>query len=213
MPRGTTENAKSESDNDTGEEGVETGHFGSEESDENCTDREEALPQESGNPPDRPGVSLRVKTLYRKIVRLLHPDAAGKLSQRELELWYKTQDAYGQKDLFALETILARCDRVGTNQLSISELHSLIREAKSRLEILRRSIVVYSERPGWGFRFLSQTERKKLLRPLRSEMEIEIHVLSREVRSLETRLERARRLANSWYAQRQQDTEQSLLRL
>ena len=55
------------------------------------------------------------KVCIRKIALLLHPDLAGALTKQELELWYQAQRAYAEKDVVLLETILARCDRVGTN--------------------------------------------------------------------------------------------------
>jgi hypothetical protein len=202
--------------NPENEEGAETGRFHQNQADEefgNDTDPGAEAGEYENTVGDRSDESRRVKSLYRKIVRLLHPDAAGQLSQHELELWYQTQQAYEKKDIFALETILARCDRVGTNYLSISGLRSLIDEANDRLEILRRSIVVFSERPGWGFRELSQNEKRKLLRPVRTELEIELRVLVREVSALERRLERSQRLANSWLGRRQDAPEQNLLLL
>ena len=44
----------------------------------------------------------RYKGLYRRIALLLHPDLAGVLTNRKLELWYQTQRAYEQKDVAAL---------------------------------------------------------------------------------------------------------------
>ncbi len=81
----------------------------------------------------RIGRKRQAQKLYRKIALLLHPDLAGVLTKQELELWYQAQRAYEEKDVVALETILARCDRVGTNSRTLSELREFVSQANSRL--------------------------------------------------------------------------------
>ena len=116
--------------------GVEAGRFADQLNDD-LTGARSANRADEGDPtlnedscnrsePGKREIGAKHKSLYRKIARLLHPDLAGVLTQHELELWYQAQRAYEEKDVVALETILARCDRVGTNSRTLSELRELV---------------------------------------------------------------------------------------
>jgi hypothetical protein len=153
----------------------------------------------------------RYKSLYRRIALLLHPDVAGVLTNRELELWYQTQRAYGQKDVAALETILARCDRVGTNILSLSELRASALQANSRLATLRQSIVGLAQLPSWRFLLLSSSEVKVRLRSVRRELEGVIHGLTREAAMMENELARIEAQAERWMRRRKGEGKQLAL--
>ncbi len=64
-------------------------------------------PQDAGDShPDH----QTAKDLYRNIVRLLHPDHHGQLSEARATLWHEAQAAYRRHDLSALHSILARCE-------------------------------------------------------------------------------------------------------
>jgi hypothetical protein len=161
--------------------------------------------------PSEQGEIARYKSLYRKIALLLHPDLAGVLTNRELELWYQTQRAYEQKDVGALETILARCDRVGTNSLSLSELRALVRQANASLATLRQSINGLAQSPSWRFLLLSSSEVKIRLRSVRRELEGVIRGLKREAAMMEHELARIEAQAERWVRKRKGEGKQLAL--
>ena len=188
--------------------GVETGRFDDRLDDERSANRageENATLSEDGrdrSDPSERGESAEHKSLYRKIARLLHPDMAGALTKQELELWYQAQRAYEEKDVVALETILARCDRVGTNSRTLSELRELVVQANSRLATLRRSIDGLAALPSWRFLLLDSAETKTRLRNVRHELEGAVRELIREAIVLENELERIGRRADQWLLRR-----------
>jgi hypothetical protein len=147
-------------------------------------------------------VATRVKKLYRKIVRRLHPDARGSLSGAELELWHQTQAAYHAGDVFTLEVILARCDRVGTKQLRYSELLELVNEAHARLAMLERALVMLAERRSWRFRETTASHRQAMAQELRNELESEIFQLHCEQQALDRRLLMMQQEAEQWMERR-----------
>jgi hypothetical protein len=192
--------------------GAETGRFDDRLDDERTDGRsgdgagaEDATLLEDGrdesDPSDR-GESAKHKSLYRKIARLLHPDLAGALTKQELELWYQAQRAYEEKDVVALETILTRCDRVGTNSRTLSELRGLVMQAISRLASLRRSIDGLAELPSWRFLLLDSAEIKTRLRNVRRELEGAVRELIREAIVLENELERIGTRTDRWLLRR-----------
>jgi hypothetical protein len=152
--------------------------------------------------PGERGESARHKSLYRKIARLLHPDMAGALAKHELELWYQAQRAYQEKDVVALETILARCDRVGTNRRTLSELRALVMQANSRLATLRQSIDGLAKLPSWRFLLLDSAELKTRLRNVRRELARAVRELVREANLLENELERIGTRTDRWLLRR-----------
>ena len=102
----------------------------------------------------------------------------------ELEFWYQAQRAYAEKDVVALETILARCNRVGTNSRTLSELRELVMQANLRRATLRRSIDCLAELPSWRFLLLDSAEIKTRLRNVRRELEAAVRELFREANEL-----------------------------
>jgi hypothetical protein len=153
----------------------------------------------------------RYKSLFRKIALLLHPDLAGVLTKQELELWYQAQRAYEEKDVIALKTILARCERVGTNSLSSSELRAFVRQANARLATLRQSIDGLAELPSWRFLLLSSSEVKVRLRNVRRELEGLIRGLTREATVMENELARIEAQTDRWLRRRKGEGKQLAL--
>ena len=153
----------------------------------------------------------RHKSLYRKIALLLHPDLAGVLTKDELELWYQAQRAYAEKDVVLLETILARCDRVGTNSLTLSELRSYVQQANSRWATLRESIVGLARMPSWRFLLLSSFEVKARLQDFRRQLESVIRLLTSEATKMENELARIEGRADRWVKRRKGEGKQLAL--
>ncbi len=205
--------------------GVEFGRFdgapddGDEEDDDAFVDWSDAEGDEtpegtsdrSDLEPGERGEISRHKTLYRKIALLLHPDMAGALTKQELELWYQAQRAYQEEDVVTLETILARCGRVGTNSLTLSALRACVRQANSRLTILQQSIAGLAGSPSWRFLLLSSLEVNVRLRDVRHELEAVIRALTREATTMENELARIGALADRWVRRRKGEGRQLAL--
>jgi hypothetical protein len=73
-----------------------------------------------------------IKELYRSIVRQLHPDRHGQMTEARKALWHEAQEAYRHHDLNALHSILARCD-AGEAGLGDHSPVSLIRRLTQQL--------------------------------------------------------------------------------
>jgi len=153
----------------------------------------------------------RYRSLYRKIALLLHPDLAGVLTKQELELWYQAQRAYEERDVIALETILARCDRVGTNSLTLSELRAFVQQANLRRTTLRQSIDTLAKLPSWRFLLLNSSEVRDRLTAGRRELEGVIRGLKNEVTMMEDELGKIKQRAERWARRRQKAEKQMML--
>jgi hypothetical protein len=167
----------------------------------------EALEQDR----DESGLVKKLKSFFRKIAMLLHPDLAGLVSEQELELWYQAQRAYEERDIVTLETILARCDRVGTNCRTLSELREFVRQANVRLAALQESITSLGRSPSWQFLLLNKSELQARLMIVRGELRELIRELAQDAALLEQGLQRIERKAERWVKRRQGMEEQLML--
>ena len=107
----------------------------------------------------------RIKELYRKVVRQLHPDANGEFAPRERELWHEVQAAYQARDLDRLEAVAARVeiggDAVASARTSVGVLLRISRELRDALQSVRRQLGMARKQPAWRFR-----EKKSGVGPL-----------------------------------------------
>jgi hypothetical protein len=88
---------------------------------------EEQVPDGSRRYPERHPEKDRSKTLYRKLVRQLHPDRNRNQGWRERELWHEVQAAYQARDLDRLEAAAGRVE-MGLNGASAAlSVHTLLR--------------------------------------------------------------------------------------
>lgn len=95
----------------------------------------------------------RIKELYRKLARRLHPDNGLDLSTRETELWHRTQAAYEAGQVEVLETIfnLLDVDQNGTRSASVSALLRLTADLKKTLRAIKRELTSFRRDIAWNF--------------------------------------------------------------
>lgn len=116
-------------------------------------------PRDFGPEPASP--DARLKDLYRRLVRLLHPDSSGDDSPRARELWHELQEAYRTRDLEGMEAVAGRADlgMHGTAAaLSVGLLRRMIRDLRDALSGMRAQVARARKDPAWNFR-----KRAKLL--------------------------------------------------
>ncbi len=96
----------------------------------------------------------RLKDLYRKLVRLLHPDRNHEQTPREKELWHQVQEAYRAHDLGKMEAVAGRLE-IGlpgaAAKLPIQILLRMTRDLMDALRGLRRQLNEARSHPAWKF--------------------------------------------------------------
>jgi len=141
----------------------------------------------------------RCKSIYRKIVLLLHPDRAGTLDQVQVQQWHRAQTAYRNSDLVTLEAILDGCsDRVF--EKSVSQLKEAVLESEWQLARLKERVDQLKKDPAWNFTSLKgkkQENRERIVhRDIFKEsesLEAELAFLEEELAQFESASRRARR--------------------
>ncbi len=131
-------------------------------------------------------VDRRLKTLYRKLVRRLHPDGKAELSARERELWHEVQAAYQSGDLERLEAAAGRVemgDGGDAAGLPVGTLRRMTAELGRALVEMKKATNRAKRQAAWGFRRLTK-KRAKIEEKRRRELERTLVVAREEFRQV-----------------------------
>jgi hypothetical protein len=111
----------------------------------------------TGRPEPASGLEVQLKTLYRQMVGILHPDRRDPKLDQDLctELWHDLQQAYQSRDLERLRTVYARVEySLGVNtpqQTTVWELRAEADNLRVALRAVKSEIKEASVEPGWKF--------------------------------------------------------------
>jgi hypothetical protein len=103
------------------------------------------------------GFETHLKTLYRQLVGILHPDRRDpKLDPAiSTELWHELQQAYHSRDLERLRTVYARVEySLGVQtpqQTTVWELRAEAENHRVALRAVKNQIRMAQQHPGWKF--------------------------------------------------------------
>ena len=147
--------------------------------------------------PDRPHPDQKsVKELYRTIVRRLHPDHHGHMTDDRKALWHETQDAYRRHDLNALHSILARCGdgEAGLGDHSpVSLIHRLTQQLKAATQSVKREIRGMKRDVAWSYE--TRINNPRFVRQVEEDLEDIVGNLQWNLTDIERELTRLDRLA------------------
>jgi hypothetical protein len=116
----------------------------------------------------------RVRDLYRRLVRRLHPDLRADGSTAVSALWHEVQEAYAASDVARLEILLALSD-IEANRLAdqtLSQLHAVRAELQRSLWALEKSLREAEGEDAWDFARLGPSAdlRMRVERQLKSDL-------------------------------------------
>lgn len=134
---------------------------------------------------------LRLKEIYRMVVRKLHPDMRQELTEHQRDLWHQAQEAYGKEDVDQLEVILAMCEieeQESTRNARLSVLQRITAMFKRSLRPLKAELKKSQKDPAWSFADKQSKEVQELGRRIQAEMEQEIAQLKDELYEIEAEL-------------------------
>jgi hypothetical protein len=110
-------------------------------------------------------VDARVKGLYRRLVRQLHPDLRADGSADVSALWHEVQEAYAASDVARMEILLAlshmRANEMD-DQTSLSQMCSVLAELERSLRALEKSLLEAEEEDAWNFAQSGPNEHLKM---------------------------------------------------
>ncbi len=108
--------------------------------------------------------ALLLKKVYRRVVRLIHPDRLEEQTASVKNLWQRAQDAYRRKDLDTLggiETLLVFQNQKTARQKPIGDLKTAHRLVKDQVKERRKNLRRLRKGPAWGFSSLSGKEKEQ----------------------------------------------------
>lgn len=139
-----------------------------------------------------PPRDIRVKELYRVLVRRLHPDSRADNDASVSALWHEVQEAYQAGNVERLETLVALTD-LQSNQTgrhtTLFQLRAALAELNRSLRALQKSLRTARQEHAWNFARLS--DYSQLRQRVQGELE------SSQV-ELEGRVQRLDRVLNLW---------------
>lgn len=113
-----------------------------------------------------------VKEVYRTIVRRLHPDHHGQMTEARKALWHEAQEAYRRRDLNALHSVLTRCGdgEAGLGSHSpVSLIRGLTRQLKAAAQAARREMRDMQREVAWDYE--TRRNNPRYVREVRTDLE------------------------------------------
>jgi hypothetical protein len=177
--------------------------FVSAASNESLTEEEvESLTQEVLEEASARDLAAECKTLYRKIVSLLHPDRVGEMTSERKELWLRAQGAYNDGDVLSLRSILDRCG-AGTHDqcMTCSEILEAIAGATMQLQAIELFRERVAKEPSWNFCRLIEKRKKSRLRRVTKDLDEEENILKIQLAELQRECQSLEERAKDWERQ------------
>src|SRR3954453_2020826 len=115
--------------------------------------RRSAVDEESAGATEPVTIDPRVKEIYRRLVRRLHPDVRANGDASVSSLWHEVQEAYAAGDVARMELLLALSDLsdapgAGT---TLSQMRSVLSELTRSVRALELSLVEAGREDSWNF--------------------------------------------------------------
>ena len=109
--------------------------------------------EEEEDEPTAP-VDARLKELYRRLVRRLHPDLRADGNATVSALWHEVQEAYLAGDVARMEILLALSD-IAANHMddatSLAQMRAVLAELERALRALEKSLLEAEGEDAWNF--------------------------------------------------------------
>ncbi len=152
----------------------------------------------------------QIKTIYRTLVRKLHPDLNPDVTETQRELWFEVQQAYSDQDLARLEMILAKheSDEEGSGEVgdesfigkiqSLTRLRLLLKSLAKKIKKTQRALSQAKRAPAWDFHKIKRDPRRLngLVRHASTELSDAAQTLASDIRTYESQIESWTRRSN-----------------
>ena len=148
--------------------------------------------QRSAGPVPRPELNASIRTLYRQLCRLLHPDTAGEMTPARREVWYQVQEAYEAGDAARLDTLLARVEQsagVEIRPRTVAEILGMKQHYERARRQLRAVLRSARSHPAWEFVKRDERTRTQLEQDIRRDLTQAISSVRHQLDSLRKRIQ------------------------
>jgi galactokinase len=152
-----------------------------------------AYRQESGSRGNSSPSDDYIKAIYRRLVRVLHPDSNREMTEAHKTLWHEVQTAYEDKNLSRLQQLMQKLEGdsplvVDFATIPISHIMALRSEVEKQLRQVRRDLAEARKEPWWNFRSILVSAKR--LRTMRHEVAAAIAADASMIHATQRRVER-----------------------
>ncbi len=164
--------------------GIDVDAMDSEELREFFRDGPSPETRRAGGPAKKAQAKGDLRSHYRQLCRLLHPDAARELTAEKSALWHQVQDAYAERDEVRLGNLLARVQQmIGLDVLprTLAELKAAADHYRRARERLRSALRDAAHHPAWMFSVRTETDRNRMATSLRYELDGQSRLLKQRL--------------------------------
>src|SRR5438477_9101590 len=126
--------------------------------------RRSAVDEEPARATEPGTIDPRVKEIYRRLVRRLHPDLRANGDATASSLWHEVQEAYAAGDVARMELLLALSnlsDAPGAGT-TLSQMRSVLGELTRSVRALELSLVEAEREDSWNFARTGPSEDLRL---------------------------------------------------
>jgi hypothetical protein len=148
----------------------------------------------------------RIKNLYRRIARSLHPDCSDQFTLHEQRLWYRAQEAYKDGDVVALETVLSHIEAAAAGPLfasNVSDLMENTREMRTRIGYLEEDLQQARAHLAWRFTQKNKTQLDSLRRRVEKGIKVSLQQAKSDLARAESMLQELEFSYARWAARKQ----------
>ncbi|HEU0208876.1 MAG TPA: J domain-containing protein [Candidatus Udaeobacter sp.] len=126
--------------------------------------RHAAVDEEPASATEPGMINPRVKEIYRRLVRRLHPDLRADGDATVSSLWHEVQEAYAVGDVAQMELLLALSDlsNVPRASTTLSQMRSVLSELTRSVRALELSLVEARREDWWNFARTGPSEDLRL---------------------------------------------------
>ncbi len=126
--------------------------------------RRSAVDEEPAGAIEPVTIDPRVKEIYRRLVRRLHPDLRADGDASVSSLWHEVQEAYLAGDVARMELLLALSDLSDTPGAgtTLSQMRSVLGELTRSVRALELSLVEAGREDSWNFAQIGPSENLRL---------------------------------------------------
>src|SRR5205085_7043269 len=138
--------------------------------------RRSAVDEEPAGATEPVTIDPRVKEIYRRLVRRLHPDLRADGDATVSSLWHEVQEAYAAGDVARMELLLALSDLSNAPGASttLSQMRSALGELTRSVRALELSLVEARREDSWNFARTGPSEdlRSRVERQLQQDLAV-----------------------------------------
>ena len=132
---------------------------------------------------------VRIKDVYRLLVRRLHPDMRTKDAPDVSALWHEVQEAYANGNLERLETLAGFTDirsDSSSPETSVSEMRTILKNIRSAFNDVQRKLRTAREDAAWNFSKLR--DRMELECRMQKQLSVDTARAAERLSALEARI-------------------------